>query len=329
MRENSMTAVVYPLLFQPALHAKPWGGRDMARLLGKELPDTEPIGESWEIYWENRIANGPYAGQTLGEVIAANPLEMTGDAEATAEFPLLVKFLDAHEWLSVQVHPDDQLAQQLEGEPRGKTECWYIVAADPGATVGFGLSQPYTAETLRQALERGQAKATMRYVPVQAGDFLFVEAGTMHAAGPGIVFYELQQTSDRTYRVYDWDRVGLDGKPRQLHLDKALAVTNFTADRPAKIAYQMRPLTEGVAEAELIRGQYFTLRKLNLSEPHTVKTNLQAHLVTALTGHVECRVEGAAPVLLPQGTSAFVPAGVGHYQLVPDGEAEVLVGHVS
>ena len=324
-----MTIAVYPLLFQPALHAKPWGGREMARQLGKDLPGTDPIGESWEIYWENRIANGPYAGQTLGEVIAAHPLEMTGDAESTAEFPLLVKFLDAHEWLSVQVHPDDKLAQQLEGEPRGKTECWYIVAADPDAAIAFGLSQAYTAETLRDAIETGHAKETMRYVPVQAGDFLFVEAGTMHAAGPGIVFYELQQTSDRTYRVYDWDRVGLDGKPRQLHLDKALAVTNFTADRPAKIAYQMQPLAEGVSAAELIRGQYFTLRKLQLSQPHPVATNQQAHLVTALKGHVECRVDGAAPVLLPQGTSAFVPAGAGHYQLVPDGEAEVLVGHVS
>jgi mannose-6-phosphate isomerase len=322
-----MTLVLYPLIFDPALHARPWGGHQLADRLGKDLPPGPPIGESWEIFWKNRVANGEYEGKTLGDVIKLYPQEMAGKATAGEEFPLLVKYLDAQEWLSVQVHPDDVLAGKLEGEPRGKTECWYVIQAAPGAKIAYGLSEKFDAKSLRAAIDAGRSKEMMQYVEVQAGDFVFVPAGTMHALGPGVLVYELQQTSDTTYRVYDWDRMGLDGNPRELHLDKALACTHFDVKPAAKVPYQMKTVSEGVQVGQLTRSQYFALDKVSFSEPYKLNTNgTAAHLISAITGHVEWRGSTYLPQVFPQGVSALIPAGVGEYTLVPDGEAEVLIG---
>src|SRR5690349_3872818 len=134
-------AKMYPLLFEPSLHEKVWGGQQLETRLGKVPPSDQPIGESWEIYWKNRVANGEFRGKTLGDLIAEHPQEMIGRNDADPEFPLLIKFIDAQDWLSVQVHPDDKLAAELEGEPRGKTECWYIVDATPGAQIVYGFSE--------------------------------------------------------------------------------------------------------------------------------------------------------------------------------------------
>jgi mannose-6-phosphate isomerase len=204
-----------------------------------------------------------------------------------------------------------------------------VIEAVPGAKIAYGLSEAHDKASLRAAIESGQAESVMQYVEVQAGDFIFVPAGTMHALGPGLLIYELQQTSDTTYRVYDWDRLGLDGKPRALHLDKALECTHFAVNPPAKVPYLLNTVADGVQAAELVRGQYFALDKLLLTEAHALDTGgTTAHLVTAISGHVEWRGSTYLPQLFPQGTSALIPAGVGEYHLVPDGEAEVLVGWV-
>jgi mannose-6-phosphate isomerase len=322
-----MTMALYPLIFEPALHARPWGGTQLQSRLGKELPPGAPVGESWEIFWKNRVSNGEHQGRTLGELIRRYPREVTGNVAAGEEFPLLVKFLDAQDWLSVQVHPNDALALHLEGQPRGKTECWYVINAVPGAKLAYGLSEALDKDTLRTAIASGRAKDVMQYVEVQTGDFIFVPAGTMHALGPGLLIYELQQTSDTTYRVYDWDRMGLDGKPRDLHLDKALECTTFSVRPPAKRPYQMQQVADHVAVGELARSQYFALDKVVFSQPYTLNTRgSQAHLVTAVSGHVEWRGDTYLPQLFPQGTSALIPASIGEYRLVPDGEAEVLIG---
>src|SRR4051812_25265131 len=210
-------AKMYPLLFAPSLHEKVWGGQQLESRLGKVPPSDQPIGESWEIYWKNRVANGEFRGKTLGDLIAEHPEEMVGSKNADPEFPLLIKFLDAQDWLSVQVHPDDKLALELEGEPRGKTECWYIIDATPDAQIAYGFSEQLDAASYRKAIEAGRSKEVLQYVRVAPGDFIYLPAGQLHAIGPGILLYELQQTSDTTYRLYDWDRMGLDGKPRELH----------------------------------------------------------------------------------------------------------------
>lgn len=306
---------VYPLRFEPALHVKVWGGRQLETRLGKPLPTGEPYGESWELYWKNRVANGPHAGRTLGELIAVDPAGMVGKADAGEDFPLLIKFIDAQDWLSVQVHPNDAQAKALEGEPRGKTECWYIVDAEPGAQLAYGLAVSLDAKSFREAVRQGRAKDVMQYVSVEAGDFIFVSAGTQHAIGPGVLLYELQQTSDTTYRVYDWDRLGLDGKPRELHLDKALAVTTYRVNPAAKMGYVERA-ENGYARAELVSGKYFGLDRLTVHTGCDLDTHMdRPHALTTIQGEAEIRGGGFAPVALPLGATAFVPAGVGRYTL--------------
>lgn len=325
------TSVLYPLLFEPALHTKPWGGSQMSARLGKQIVPGEKIGESWELYYRNIVSNGAFAGRTLAEVIATDPQGIIGRLTTDTEYPLLIKFLDPAEWLSVQVHPDDALASELEGQPRGKTECWYVIEAEPSATIAFGLAEPLTTDSMRALIESGDTnriERMMQYVPVQTGDFVFVQAGTMHALGPGVLIYELQQTSDTTYRVYDWGRMGLDGKPRALHLDKALRCTHFDVLPAAQVRYTVREVAPGVRYANLIRSQYFGLEKYILSAAHKIVTRGSAQIITAISGHVEIQTTHGGSnqiTLLPQGSSAFIPAGLDRFHVTPDGEAEFLI----
>lgn len=308
-----MAERVYPLLFEPSLHVKVWGGRQLADRLGKPLPTDEPYGESWEIFWRNHVANGEQRGKLLGQLIQEQPLALTGRAEADAEFPLLIKFIDAQDWLSVQVHPDDSLAMALEGEPRGKTECWYIVDAAPNAQIIYGFSQPTDAETFRRAIAAGRAREYLQFVPVSAGDFIFVPAGTMHAIGAGVLLYELQQTSDTTYRVYDWDRLGLDGKPRPLHLEKALRCTRFEVPLSAKVLYEEHEIAAGVHHASLIDGQYFRLARFRLNAGahwHVERTG-RAQLLSVIQGALALQTDdGAEQLNIQRGNSVFVPASL-------------------
>ncbi len=318
----------YPLLFEPSLHEKVWGGHAMKTQLGKQFAANGQVGESWEIYSGNSIANGELAGKTLQEVLTQFPGEILGK-HAQEDFPLLVKFLDAQEWLSVQVHPDDALAHELEGEPRGKTECWYILAADENAEIIYGCSRELTAEEFKNALTGGNARDVLQFVRVRAGDFIYVPAGTVHAIGPGILLYELQQTSDTTYRLYDWDRAGLDGKPRPLHIDKGVRCSHLDVRPTACVKYTIETYTPGITVASLIRGEYFGLDALTISIPLWLNTEHQTpHLLTVTAGSVELR--GAFDtVTLPLGSSALIPAGMGEYEIVPTGNATILCAFVS
>ncbi|MCE7947912.1 MAG: mannose-6-phosphate isomerase [Chloroflexi bacterium CFX4] len=322
----------YPLLFEPSLHVKVWGGRQLATRLGKRLPTDEPYGESWEIFWRNHIANGEDSGKALGQLIREFPEAMTGNPNAESEFPLLIKFLDAQDWLSVQVHPDDALARQLEGEPRGKTECWYIVDAAPNAQLIYGFSQPTNAQEFSRAIAEGRARDYLQFVPVQAGDFIHVPAGMMHAIGPGILLYELQQTSDTTYRVYDWDRMGLDGKPRPLHLEKALQCTRFEVNPPAKVPYTVHEVEGGITYARLIEGQYFSLRRFSLPPQTRLKITYdgKAHLLTVINGTLDVSAamgkDASRTVVATAGTSVFVPARADFFMTALGSQpAEVLI----
>src|SRR5258707_8321635 len=334
-----MTAIqpsMYPLLFEPALYERVWGGHQLETHLGKALPagtSHEPVGESWEIYWKNRVANGALHGQTLGELITAYPEAMLGSHSADAEFPLLIKFIDAQDWLSVQVHPDDELARELEGELRGKTECWYIIDAAPDAQIAYGFGQQIDADGFRQAIETGKAGEVMQYVKVAPGDFIYVPARTMHAIGPGILLYELQQTSDTTYRVYDWDRLGLDGKHRELHIDKSMRATHFDVKPEANFPYTLQPapnmpdncLTFGT----IIEGRYFGLEKLRYKHNGSdcsMDESKPVHAITVISGGVTIKSleERFQPLTLSVGQSAFMPAKLGYFTIYPESEAEVL-----
>jgi mannose-6-phosphate isomerase len=236
--------MLYPLTFKPIFKTRPWGGRNIEKLYGKPLPTTEPIGESWEISDRppdvSVIANGPLAGKDLRWLMEHHRRDVLGpNAAATGPFPLLVKILDAEQTLSVQVHPPAGVAERLGGEP--KTELWYVTDARPDAALYVGLKRGVTREDFERRLREGTVAEALHRVPVRAGDVMFLPSGRLHAIGGGLIIFEIQQNSDTTYRVFDWNRVGLDGKPRELHPEASLASIDFADYEPRLIASKYSP----------------------------------------------------------------------------------------
>jgi mannose-6-phosphate isomerase len=228
--------------------------------------------------------------------------------------PLLAKFLDATDWLSVQVHPNDAQAQRLDGEPRGKTEAWYVVAASPGAKLVIGVHPGTPQDEIETAIRSNRLEDLLVYGEVEAGDVLYIAAGTIHALGPGILVYEIQQSSDLTYRLYDWGRMGLDGKPRQLHIEKGIAVSN-TDSLPAIRHTE----SDHSAEVEIVSSPYFVtaLQQLNAENGTAAQLNTDNRAFHILT----C-IEGAAQVAhdetsleLADGQTALIPAALGQYTI--------------
>jgi len=229
----------YPLTFHPIFKERVWGGHNLDRLFGKELPLDRPIGESWEVADRpdavSVIANGPLAGKTLRWLMEHHRREMLGQhAAQEGPFPLLIKILDCAETLSVQVHPPAKVAARLGGEP--KTEMWYIADAAPAAELYVGLKAGVTREEFERRLRDGAVQECLHRIPVHAGDAMFLPSGRLHAIGGGNVIFEIQQNSDTTFRVFDWNRVGLDGKPRELHVAESLASIDFHDFEPSLIA---------------------------------------------------------------------------------------------
>ncbi len=225
----------YPLAFHPRLKPRPWGGRALAELYQKPLPAGETVGESWEISDrpgdEVVIANGPLAGRDLRWLMEQHGPAVLGAARATGgRFPLLVKILDAREVLSVQVHPPAAVAGRLGGEP--KTELWYVTRAGPRARLWVGLKAGTTRAEFERRVREGTVAEVLHQIPVNVGDAMFLPSGRVHALGADLVIFEIQQNSDTTYRVFDWNRVGADGRPRELHLEAALASIDFTDFEP-------------------------------------------------------------------------------------------------
>jgi len=311
---------LYPLLLQATLHTKVWGGRRLETVMHKSLPTSEPYGESWELYDTSTVANGPLAGRTLGDVLAETGHDLIGpDSDPAEGFPLLAKFLDANEWLSVQVHPNDAQAKQLEGEPRGKNEAWYVLSAEPGARLVLGVRPGTPAAELAQAARRGQLDGLLIYAEVSAGDVLTMDAGTVHALGPGIVVYEIQQASDTTYRLYDWGRMGLDGKPRELHVEKGVAVANTQSLPPIKhTAASTEPLIE------IVRTPYFVTLLHRLAKDKVELTTQEGkprfHALSCIEGEAEVKAAKMS-VTMQTGQTVLVPASLGRYTLAGSGRA--------
>jgi len=229
---------LYPLTFQPIFKERVWGGRNLEALYKKPLPPGVPIGESWEITDRpgdvSVIANGPLAGKDLRWLMEHHARELLGNARPhQGKFPLLIKLLDAREKLSLQVHPPADKAAALGGEP--KTEMWYIARASAGAELYVGLKRGVTRELFEEQIRTGDVAESFHRLPVKSGDAMFLPSGRIHAIGGGLVIFEIQQNSDTTYRVFDWNRVGLDGKPRELHIAQSLASIDFHDFEPALI----------------------------------------------------------------------------------------------
>jgi mannose-6-phosphate isomerase len=280
-----------------------WGGRRLESEFGKKLPLQKRIGESWEIVdrpeAQSVVANGPLKGKTLHDLWTQHRKQIFGDAPDTPRFPLLLKLLDAHEKLSLQVHPPEQFAGKLGGEP--KTEFWYVAAADPGAELLLGFCKSCARDQFEKALREGTAADYVHKIPVRPGDAAFLAAGRLHAVSAGNLLIEIQQNSDTTYRVFDWNRVDDKGKPRQLHIDQALQCIDFNDVAPK--------LVEPQGEL-LVRHELFEVQKWNLAVPREISSKGNFAIVCCLTGSLRC-----GDVDLSPGEFCLVPAYLQNRQL--------------
>ncbi len=291
-----------PLSFVPIYRDRIWGGRTLETRLHRQLPPARPIGESWEIVdrpeAQSVVAGGPLAGKTLGELWRTRREEIFGIGDLPGPFPLLLKILDAREQLSLQVHPPERVAAELGGE--SKTEMWYVAHAEPGAMLHAGLrSAGITPPQLRDALASGTAETLIHVIHPRSSDVLFIPSGRLHAIGAGLLIYEIQENSDSTYRIYDWNRTGPDGKPRDLHVDEAMRSIDFDDVTPGLVQPQGETLVScrqfDVARWDLGPGQIRDLESGKFA------------IITVLYGPVRC-----GGLDFPDGSFFLVPAATAH-----------------
>jgi mannose-6-phosphate isomerase len=263
---------LYPLLFEPVLKDYIWGGRNLETILGRKLPPGK-IAESWEIAAHEDgttvVANGRFAGTPLIDLQQQLGLDLIGSsnqwAQERGKFPLLIKLLDAHQPLSVQVHPDDAYALAHEGNELGKTEMWVVLRASEEAAVILGVTPQTTRQAFRQAIDAGQLEPFLHRIPVKAGDVVCVPAGSLHTILGGLLIAEIQQNSNTTYRVYDWNRLQADGTPRPLHVDQAMDVVNFDQVAPGLCQPELISNENGLRRYRLCHNQYFTTERIEIS----------------------------------------------------------------
>jgi mannose-6-phosphate isomerase len=304
-------SALYPFLLIPIFDERPWGVRDLRPVYTKIV--KEPIGESWLTWNDNRIANGPFAGRTLGEIAREFKRGLVGTAAVYEDrFPLLVKFLFPAEKLSVQVHPDDAAAQRV-GEPCGKTECWYVLDAQPGAQVALGLKPGTTIADFEASVRDNRAEDLLNWINVSAGDMLFVAAGTVHTIGGGMVLVETQQTSDTTYRLYDY------GRGRELHMKDGIAAIKLDT-RAGKVVHQ-----PGDDLNLLVRSPFFQVERLKLTTPLDARVTPDSpHIIIAIDGSGIVESAGMEPVSFAKGEAVVVPAGVPSYSVRPQWDLQIM-----
>ena len=312
---------MYPMKLTAPLKDYIWGGTRLKTDFGKQT-DLEKVAESWELSCHKDgssiIANGEYAGKTLPELLREQGKSLLGtDCAPFEEFPVLIKLIDARDNLSVQVHPDNEYALRVEGE-YGKTEMWYIVDCEPGAGLLYGFQRPISREEFQERIQKNTLLEVTNRVEVHPGDVFFIQAGTLHAIGSGILIAEIQQNSNTTYRVYDYGRIGADGNPRPLHVEKALEVTALTPPPPPA---PTRPEKhEGYTSTRLSSCEYFTVDALELETGAKLLADEKSfHALLCLSG--EIRLESPRGDLeIRKGESVFLPASYGAYTLTGRGK---------
>ncbi len=313
---------LYPMKLTAPCKDYIWGGNRLREEYGK-TSDADRIAESWELSChkdgESIIFNGDFAGKTLSEFIKENGKDVLGkNCDKFDNFPILIKLIDAKENLSVQVHPDNEYALSVEGE-YGKTEMWYIVDCDPGAELLYGFKSNIGKEEFERRIKDNTLLEVTNSVPVHKGDVFFIEAGTLHAIGKGILIAEIQQNSNTTYRIYDYGRVGADGKPRQLHVEKAVEVTKLTPpEYPTKAMGEIEQ-KDGCSVQLLSKCDYFRVNKVCVWE-HCVFEASAKSFNSLLVLDGEGEIDG---VKLKKGDSCFIPAGYGEYTF--KGKAEMVI----
>lgn len=318
---------LYPFRMQPAFDPRPWGTTDLSPIYPDHKFD-EKIGEAWLTGDHCKVANGPLSGKTLEDLSKRFGRSLVGEAARDPErFPLLLKFLFPHEKLSVQVHPDDEQAQNT-GQPWGKTECWYVAAAKPGSQVAMGLKPGVTREEFAHSIEQNRAEELLRWINIYPGEMIYVAGGTVHTLGPGSILVETQQQSDCTYRLYDY------GRPRELHLKDGLAavkekVTSGKVVRPAPV----RMDGKSNFRAAMVGAPYFVVDRFDLKEPQSFSTvdeggKNSVQILVAVEGCGVVEAPGMESVTLAKGDAAVVPASLPAFSIRPQWAVEFLKAYV-
>ena len=305
---------LYPLLLLPEFHERIWGTHDLSAFYPSHKIGNEPIGEVWLTGEGCRVANGALQGRTLGELSQQFGEELNGTLAPQPRFPLLVKIIFPKDKLSVQVHPDDVGAQKV-GLPCGKTECWYVLDANPGAKVALGLKPGTSRRQVEVSIQGRNMEELLNWIPVRPGDMIYVDAGTVHAIGPDCVLLETQQNSDTTYRLYDY------GRPRELHIDRGLEALK-EATRAGKVKSR-----GGNGRVVLISSPSFVVDKMLVKDVKTLNTEevperTSPHCIIGLRGCGIIESDGAPAVSLGRGEAAVVPASTGSYRVRPQWEFE-------
>ena len=323
----------YPLLFEPNLHETVWGGKKLTKWKG--LTAKEHIGESWEVSCVESspsvIANGPWTGFTLNEVIREYPEAILGQAVSQryeGELPLLVKFIDAQKDLSVQVHPDDEMAARLH-KKNGKSEMWYVLDAEPGAYLYSGFKEELSPEAYKRKVADGTIVASLAKHEVKAGDVFYLPAGRVHAICSGILLAEVQQSSDVTYRIYDYHRPGLDGKPRELHTELAAEALNFQV----KDEYRTEYSAESNRANRVIESPYFSVRVTEFSDSFHRNLVKYDSFIISMCLKGDCRIKIRSTkdeIVLREGYSCLIPAAIADYDITPtSGSSKVLDAYIN
>ncbi|MEX2578608.1 MAG: type I phosphomannose isomerase catalytic subunit [Verrucomicrobiales bacterium] len=320
-----MSTATEPFIrFEPIYQTRVWGGRTLETRFGRLLPDREaPFGESWEISARDEadslVEGGRFGGKTLSQLWSDpdSRAAVFGEKAPDADrFPLLCKILDARERLSLQVHPPAEVAAELGGEP--KTEVWYVAHAEPNAVIYAGLREGVTEDRFREALEQGTAEECVHAIPTETGDHIFIPSGRLHAIGAGLTIYEIQQNSDTTYRVYDWNRVGLDGKPRRLHVEESLKCIDFD---------DVEPTMDAPKDALLTECEHFRIEEHGLQPGDDIQTTTAGRfaIVTVVMGAVTSTAVPPEVDTFREGDFFIVPAGADASTLQAEEYVELLL----
>ncbi|REE01596.1 type I phosphomannose isomerase catalytic subunit [Marinoscillum furvescens] len=322
---------LYPLKFKTIFKDKIWGGQKIKSILGKDFSPLPNCGETWELSGVkgniSEVTNGELAGKLLTDVIAASPKELLGERIHSTygeEFPLLIKFIDAADDLSIQVHPDDELAQKRHNS-FGKTEMWYIMQADEGATLISGFNQDLDKESYKKYFDEGKLNDILNREEANAGDVFFLPAGRVHTIGKGLLLAEIQQTSDVTYRIYDFDRTDAEGNKRELHLEESLDAIDYKKYDQYKTPY----LDKQDERVGIVSCQYFSTNKLHLTENFAVDhSGLDCFKIyICLDGKATVAFDGGKESLA-MGDVVLVPASIEKYQIETSGGVTLLESYI-
>ncbi|NBT12271.1 MAG: class I mannose-6-phosphate isomerase [Planctomycetia bacterium] len=320
--------MMHPLLLTPVYRRYLWGGRRFATALGRELPPGDDFAESWEVVDrgadQSLVAAGPLAGRSLGDLVRNHGRELLGGHAPLPAFPLLFKFLDASRDLSVQVHPDDERAARAVPPDRGKTEAWYVIDAVPGSRIYAGLVEGVGRDELAAAIRAGTCASVLHAFEPQSGDCVFIPAGTVHAIGAGLLVAEIQQSSDITYRLFDWNRTGPDGRPRPLHVEAGVeAVTRFGPVRPVAPL-----LTADPAVHRLVTSDFFLFDEVRVSGTWAVGGDDACHVLAVLDGTLLLEDRWSLPPV-GRGRTLILPASIGRQGMRPLDGGPVRMLHVA